>query len=52
MDDMSKELSKIKLDPFVGKSGKNFTQIGYSVKQEKDENGISFSLWLKNTKIV
>ena len=53
MDDMSKEISKIKLDPFVGKSGKNFTQIGYLIKQEKDENGsISFSLWLKNTKIV
>lgn len=53
MDDMNKEVSKIKLDPFVGKSGKNFAQIGYAVKQEKDVNGsISFSLWFKNMKIV
>ena len=53
MDDMHKEIPKIKSDPFVGKTGKNFAQIGYLVKQEKDANGsFAFSLWLKDTKIV
>ena len=53
MDEMEKESDNIVSDPFVGKNGKNFSQVGYTVKQETDKvKGIFFSFWKEGEKIV
>jgi len=55
-DDMKKENSgktpHIEYNPFTEKE-QNFSDIGFKVKEEnRKADGICFSLWLKDTKIL
>lgn len=52
VEDMPIQFEEVKSDPFVDNGGKNFSEIGYELRQEKVDDGIVLSLWLQKTKII
>lgn len=51
IDEMRPTLDKISFDPFGTGTPLNFSEVGYAIKQEKTEGGITLTLWLKEQKI-
>jgi len=51
IDEMRPMLDKISFDPFGTGTPLNFSEVGYTIKQEKTEGGIILTLWLKEQKI-
>jgi hypothetical protein len=45
-------IGKISFDPFGTGTPLNFAEVGYSLKQEITESGITLTLWLKKERIV
>lgn len=52
IDEMKPLIDKISFDPFGTGTPLNFTEVGYSLKQEITESGITLTLWLKKEQIV
>jgi hypothetical protein len=52
IDDMKPLLDEISFDPFGTGTPLDFSEVGYSLKQEITESGITLTLWLKKERIV
>lgn len=52
IDEMKSKINKISFDPFGLGMPKTFSEVGYTLKQEKTEDGVVLTLWIKKEKIV